>query len=103
MNARDARTIEETLDVLRRRNATASGRMQALQIANALASRELEELAKLRQLIAASTNAQNVYLATREAREAASVASFDYLYLSELSKRCLVAPSVRETTMTASK
>ena len=77
VNARDARTIEATLDVLRSRNSTASGRMQALQIANALASRELEELAKLRQLIAASTNAQNVYLATREAREAASVASFE--------------------------
>ncbi|MCR9095679.1 MAG: P-type conjugative transfer protein TrbJ [bacterium] len=95
VNARDARTIEDTLDVLRRRNATASGRMQALQIANALASRELEELAKLRQLIAASTNAQNVYLATREAREAASVASFER-FLGEPGAEIPSSPAASE-------
>ena len=37
----------------------------------------IEPLAKLRQLVAASTNAQNVYLATRESREAAAVSSLD--------------------------
>jgi P-type conjugative transfer protein TrbJ len=77
VNARDARTIDDVLVDLRLRNSRSTGRMQALQIANALASRELEELAKLRHLVAASTNAQNIYLATQEAREAAAVASFD--------------------------
>ena len=77
VNARDARATDEVLAELRRRNARAPGRMQALQIANSLASRELEELAKLRQLVASSISAQNVYFATQESREAARVASFD--------------------------
>ena len=77
VNARDARTVDEVLNVLRVRNRRAAGRMQALQIGNALSSRTIEELAKLRQLVAASTNAQNVYLATRESREAAAVSSLD--------------------------
>jgi type IV secretion system protein TrbJ len=76
VNARDARDVDEVLQKLSLRNRRAKGRMQALQIANSLASRELEELAKLRQLVATSISAQNVYLATTEARDAASVASF---------------------------
>jgi len=79
VNARDADSVDEALTTLGLRNRRALGRMQALQVGNALSSRQIEELAKLRQLLAASISAQNVSLATAESREAARMASLDRL------------------------
>ncbi len=58
-------------------NDGAQGRLEALQIGNQIASLQVEEMAKLRQLFAAQINAQNAYLGAQEAKAAGSAAAFD--------------------------
>jgi len=76
-NVADAPRVQAALDALRRSNDDAEGRLEALQIGNQLASLQIEEMAKLRQLFAAQINAQNAYLGAQEAKAAGSAAAFD--------------------------
>ena len=46
------------------------GRMQALQLGNMMAGEQVQQLVKLRQLVMAQVNAQNVYMAHQTNREA---------------------------------
>ncbi len=82
INASDVSSVQGALDALRALNASSTGRMQVLQVANMIASYQVEELTKLRQLIASSTNAQTVYLASQEAKEAGAQASFSQFIFS---------------------
>lgn len=76
-NVADARDVQTALDALRSSNDGAQGRLEALQIGNQIASLQVEEIAKLRQLFAAQINAQNAYLGAQEAKEAGAAAAFD--------------------------
>jgi len=76
-NLADAGSVQTALNRLRTSNDATEGRLEALQIGNQLASLEVEELAKLRQLVAAQINAQNTYLGAQEAKAAGSAAAFD--------------------------
>lgn len=80
INVADAPTVDAALGALRQENRTAEGRMEALQIANQLASLQIEESTKLRGLVAAQISAQNAYFATQEGkRAAAEAAASDWL------------------------
>jgi type IV secretion system protein TrbJ len=76
-NVADAKDVQSALDALRDSNDGATGRLEALQIGNQIASLQVEEIAKLRQLFAAQINAQNAYLGAQEAKEAGAAAAFD--------------------------
>lgn len=76
-NVGDAPRVQSALAALRSANDGAQGRLQAFQIGNQLASLQVEEMAKLRQLFAAQINAQNAYLGAQEAKAAGSAAAFD--------------------------
>lgn len=76
-NVADAPSVQAALDSLRRSNDNAQGRLEAIQIGNQLASLQIAEVAKLRQLTAAQINAQNAYLGAQEAKAAGSAAAFD--------------------------
>jgi len=77
LNVADAPSVQAALDRLRSANDAAQGRMEALQVGNQIASLQVEEVAKLRQLFAAQINAQNAYLGAQEAKAAGSAAAFD--------------------------
>ena len=49
--------------------------MQAIQAGNMLAAEQIQQLAKLRQLMMAQINAQNVYMANQTNRDAQRVAT----------------------------
>ncbi len=82
INVSDLPNVQAALDALRALNSASSGRLQALQVGNMIASHQVEELAKLRQLMAAATNAQTVYLASQEAKHAGAEASFSQFIFS---------------------
>ncbi len=77
MNVADAPSVHAALEALRLANDGSEGRLQAIQIGNQIATLQVEELAKLRQLAAAQINAQNAYLGAQEAKQAGSAAAFD--------------------------
>ena len=54
---------------------SAEGRMQAIQTGNMLAAEQVQQLAKLRQLMMAQINAQNVYMANQTNRDAQRAAT----------------------------
>ncbi len=54
---------------------TAEGRMQAIQTGNMIAAEQVQQLVKLRQLMMAQINAQNVYMADQTNREAQRAAT----------------------------
>ena len=54
---------------------SAEGRMQAIQAGNMLAAEQIQQLAKLRQLMMAQINAQNVYMANQTNRDAQRAAT----------------------------
>jgi P-type conjugative transfer protein TrbJ len=74
-NVADAPSIEASLDALRLANTSAAGRLQAIQVGNELASLEISEMAKLRQLVAAQITSQNTYAASLESRRAGADAA----------------------------
>ena len=77
LNVADAASVQAALDGLRAASDGTRGRLEALQIGNQIASLQVEEMAKLRQLVAAQINAQNAYLGGREAKAAGSAAAFE--------------------------
>lgn len=54
---------------------SAVGRMQAVQTGNMIAAEQVQQLVKLRQLVMAQVNAQNVYMAGQTNREAQRAAT----------------------------
>ncbi len=76
-NVGDANEIQRSLDNLRAENESVIGQLAAIQTANRVASLQVAELAKLRQLIAAQTNAITVYYATLHQKEVAADAALD--------------------------
>ncbi len=76
-NVADAPSVQAALDRLRLANDGAQGRLEALQVGNQIASLQVEEIGKLRQLFAAQISAQNAYLGAQEAKAAGSAAAFD--------------------------
>src|SRR5256886_10023336 len=62
----------QTLTVL---SDSAEGRMQAIQAGNMLAAEQIQQLARLRQLMMAQINAQNVYMANVTNRDAQRTAT----------------------------
>ncbi len=75
LNVADAPSVDAALDMLRVENRTAEGRMEALQVGNQLASLQIEEMTKLRQLVATQISAQNAYFAAQEEKRAAGEAA----------------------------
>jgi P-type conjugative transfer protein TrbJ len=54
---------------------SAEGRMQAIQAGNMLAAEQIQQLVKLRQIMMAQINAQNIYMANLTNRDAQRVAT----------------------------
>jgi P-type conjugative transfer protein TrbJ len=54
---------------------SAEGRMQAIQVGNMFAAEQFQQLTKLRQLMMAQINAQNVYMANLTNRDAQHAAT----------------------------
>lgn len=75
-NVGDASSVESALRRLKSANESTEGRLEAIQVGNELASLEIEELAKLRQLLAAQITSQNTYLAAETSRRAGADAAF---------------------------
>jgi type IV secretion system protein TrbJ len=75
LQADDFSDEQRRIQTLMALSDSAEGRMQAIQAGNMLAAEQLQQLAKLRQLMMAQINAQNVYMATVTNRDAQRVAT----------------------------
>jgi P-type conjugative transfer protein TrbJ len=75
LNVSDVDTVEAALRTLRSANNGATGRNELIQVANSLASLQVEEMTKLRQLLALEINAANVWKASVTNSTAASEAA----------------------------
>ena len=75
LQADDFADEQRRIQTLTALSDSAEGRMQAIQAGNMLAAEQLQQLAKLRQLMMAQINAQNVYMATVTNRDAQRVAT----------------------------
>jgi len=76
-NIGDAAQVQGSLNTLRSENESAVGQLAAAQTANRIASLEVGELVKLRQLVTAQTNALTVYYGQQLQRETAAEAAFE--------------------------
>jgi P-type conjugative transfer protein TrbJ len=63
------------IDSLTALSDTAVGRMQVVQTGNMIAAEQVQQLVKLRQLVMAQVNAQNIYMASQANREAQRAAT----------------------------
>ncbi|HTP29476.1 MAG TPA: P-type conjugative transfer protein TrbJ [Anaeromyxobacteraceae bacterium] len=70
LHAENFATEQARFQTLETMSDSAAGRMQALQVGNMMAGEQLQQLVKLRQVILAQMNAQNVYMANQTNREA---------------------------------
>ena len=75
LHAEDFATEQGRIQTLQAMSESAEGRMQALQLGNMMAAEQLQQLVKLRQIMMAQINAQNVYMATQTNREAQRAAT----------------------------
>jgi len=75
LHAQDFATEQSRIQTLQAMSESAEGRMQALQLGNMMAAEQLQQLVKLRQIMMAQINAQNVYMATQTNREAQRAAT----------------------------
>jgi len=75
LHAEDFATEQGRIRTLQAMSDSSEGRMQALQLGNMMAGEQLQQLVKLRQLVMAQINAQNVYMATQTNREAQRAAT----------------------------
>jgi len=75
LHAEDFASEQARIQVLQGLSDSAEGRMQALQLGNMMAGEQLQQLVKLRQLMMAQINAQNVYMANQTNREAQRAAT----------------------------
>ena len=75
LHAGDFAAEQGRIKALQAMSDSAEGRMQALQLGNMMAAEQLQQLVKLRQLVMAQINGQNVYMATQTNREAQRAAT----------------------------
>src|SRR5205809_7327423 len=75
LHAGEFATEQGRIQALQAMSDSSEGRMQALQLGNMMAGEQLQQLVKLRQLVMAQINAQNVYMATQTNREAQRAAT----------------------------
>ena len=75
LHTEDFATEQARVQVLQGMSDSAEGRMQALQLGNMMAAEQLQQLVKLRQLVMAQVNAQNVYMANQTNKEAQRAAT----------------------------
>jgi len=75
LHADDFADEQRRIQTLTALSDSAEGRMQALQAGNMLAAEQIQQLAKLRQLMMAQINAQNVYMANVTNRDAQRTAT----------------------------
>ncbi len=75
LHAQEFATEQSRIQTLQAMSESAEGRMQALQLGNMMAAEQLQQLVKLRQIMMAQINAQNVYMATQTNREAQRAAT----------------------------
>src|SRR2546422_303419 len=69
LHAGDFASEQGRIQALQAMSDSSEGRMQALQLGNMMAGEQLQQLVKLRQLVMAQINAQNVYMANQTNRE----------------------------------
>jgi P-type conjugative transfer protein TrbJ len=75
VQANDLTQDQMDVNTLKGLSQSAQGRMQALQVANMIATQQVAQLQALRQLTIAQTNAQNAYMAYQVQKEQAQQAS----------------------------
>jgi P-type conjugative transfer protein TrbJ len=75
LHGEDFAAEQARIDSLTALSDTAVGRMQAVQTGNMIAAEQVQQLVKLRQLVMAQVNAQNVYMASLANREAQRAAT----------------------------
>ena len=75
LHADDFADDQRRIQTLTALSDSAEGRMQAIQAGNMLAAEQVQQLAKLRQLMMAQINAQNVYMANQTNRDAQRAAT----------------------------
>ena len=75
LHADDFADEQRRIQTLTALSDSAEGRMQAVQAGNMLAAEQIQQLAKLRQLMMTQINAQNVYMANQTNRDAQRVAT----------------------------
>jgi len=75
LHADDFADEQRRIQTLTSLSDSAEGRMQALQAGNMLAAEQIQQLAKLRQLMMAQINAQNIYMANVTNRDAQRTAT----------------------------
>jgi P-type conjugative transfer protein TrbJ len=75
LHAGDFADEQRRIQTLTALSDSADGRMQAIQAGNMLAAEQIQQLTKLRQLMMAQINAQNVYMANQTNRDAQRAAT----------------------------
>jgi P-type conjugative transfer protein TrbJ len=75
LHGEDFAAEQARVDSLAALSDSAIGRMQAVQTGNMIAAEQVQQLAKLRQLVMAQVNAQNVFMASQVNREAQRAAT----------------------------
>src|SRR5205809_7789432 len=75
LHADDFADEQRRIQTLTALSDSAEGRMQAIQAGNMLAAEQIQQLAKLRQLMMAQINAKNVYMANVTNRDAQRTAT----------------------------
>jgi P-type conjugative transfer protein TrbJ len=85
-NIGDASRLQGELDALRSANQSTDSRLEALQIGNQLASLEIAEVTKLRQLVAVQIVSQNTYAAAEEARRGGAEAALRVFIVGGVGK-----------------
>jgi len=75
LHAEDFADEQRRIEALTALGDSAEGRMQAIQVGNMLAAEQVQQLAKLRQLMMTQINAQNVYMADLTNRDAQRAAT----------------------------
>ena len=75
LHAGDFADEQRRIQTLTALSDSAEGRMQAIQAANMLAAEQIQQLVKLRQIMMAQVNAQNIYMANITNRDAQRAAT----------------------------
>ena len=94
LHGEDFAVEQARIDSLTALSDSAVGRMQAVQTGNMIAAEQVQQLVKLRQLVMAQVNAQNVYMASQTNREAQRAATQSEWIRNGNSRRA--APRVRD-------
>jgi len=80
MNVSTFEAEDALLRILVQRSQTAQGRMQAIQAGNEIAAQQVQQLQKLREMIAASVTLQSNYIAQQTERQAVDDAFLETFY-----------------------